>query len=282
MKMTRKIEDIFNNCLERMFKGESVEDCLGAYPEQSPELESLLQASCSLAKRASAIEPGPEFKAQVHQRLQAMLYAEQRKLAERAGIPVWCRRWALATTAVLGFLLIGIGTVGAAASTFPDETLYPVKLAAEQVKLTLAFSDMDKAKIHIQYAERRADEMVQMARQGKSDKITMLTGQITSHLDQIPGIEKAQEASEGRVKAKAPPAATAPAPQGEAGAYSKGTEVDELKAALSQSRAKNLNALRNALDKAPEKLKPVLQKAIENMEEDYNNTIFIIESGSNK
>jgi len=162
----------------------------------------------------------------------------------------------------------------------PDETLYPVKLAAEQVKLTLAFSDMDKAKIHIQYAERRADEMVQMARQGKSDKITMLTGQITSHLDQIPVMEKAQEVSEGRVKAKAPPAA--PAPTSEAGAYSKGTEADELKAALSQSRAKNLNALRNALDKAPEKLKPVLQQAIENMEEDYNKTIFIIESGSNQ
>ncbi len=281
--MTRKIEHIFNNCLERMFKGESVEDCLGAYPEQSPELESLLQASCALAKRASAIEPGPEFKAQVHQRLQAMLYAEQKKLEERARIPVWYRRWALAMTAVLGFLLIGIGTVGAAASTLPDETLYPVKLAAEQVKLTLAFSDMDKAKIHIQYAERRADEMVQMARQGKSDKITMLTGQITSHLDQIPVMEKAQEASEGRVKAIAPPAAaTAPAPPSEAGAYRKGTEADELKAALSQSRAKNLNALRNALDKAPEKLKPVLQQAIENMEEDYNKTIFIIESGSNQ
>ncbi len=281
MKMTRKIEDIFNNCLERMFKGESVEDCLGAYPEQSPELESLLQASCALAKRASAIEPGPEFKAQVHQRLQAMLYAEQKKLEERARIPVWHRRWALAMTAVLGFLLIGIGAVGAAASTLPDETLYPVKLATEQVKLTLAFSDMDKAMMHIQYAERRADEMVQMARQGKSDKITMLTGQIASHLERIPVMEEAQEVSEGRVKAPAPPAA-APAPRSEAGAYSKGTEIDELKAALSQSRAKNLSALRNALGKAPEKLKPVLQQAIENMEEDYNKTIFIIESGSNQ
>ncbi len=281
--MTRKTEDIYNNCLERMFKGESVEDCLRAYPEQAPELESLLQTSCALAKRASAIEPGPEFKAQVHQRLQGMLYTKQKEKEDRgARIHFWHKGWALAMTGVLGFLLIGIGAVGAAASTLPDETLYPVKLAAEQVKLTLAFSDMDKAMMHIQYAERRADEMVQVARQGKSDKITMLTGQIASHLDQIPGMEKAQEASEGRVKAMAPPAATAPAPPSEAGAYSKGTEIDELKAALRQSRAKNLNALRNALGKAPEKLKPVLQQAIENMEEDYNKTIFIIESGSNQ
>ena len=280
--MTRKTEDIFNNCLEQMFEGRNIEDCLNAYPKQAPELESLLQTSLALAQRSSAIQPAPEFKEQVHLQLQAMLYAKQKE-KERARIPVWYRRWALATTAVLGFLLIGVGMLGAAASTLPDATLYPVKLAAEQVKVTLAFSDMDKAKLHIQYAERRADEMVQVARQGKSDKITMLTGQIASHLDQIPGMEKAQEVTEGRVKAPAPPAAaTAPAPPSEAGDYSKGTEADELKAALSQSRAKNLNALRNALGKAPEKLKPVLQQAIENMEEDYNKTIFIIESGSNQ
>jgi hypothetical protein len=42
-----------------------------------------------------------------------------------------------------------------------------------------------------------------------------------------------------------------------------------------------LNALRSALDKAPEKLKPVLQQAIENMEKDYKETISIVESGSN-
>jgi len=76
--------------------------------------------------------------------------------------------------------------------------------------------------------------------------------------------------------------APAPAPSEGAEAYSKGRDAEELETVLSQSWAKSLAALRNALDKAPEELKPVLQQAIENMEEDYNKTISIIESGSSQ
>jgi len=281
--MTRKIEDIFNNCLERMLKGESVEDCLKTYPEQSPELESLLQASCALAKKAPDIEPAPEFKTQVHLRLQAMLYAKQKEKEERgARIHFWHKGWALAMTGVLGFLLIGVGTVGASTSALPDGALYPLKLATEQVRLTLAFSDVDKSKLHIQCAEHRAGEMVQVARQGKSDKITMLNGQIANHLDKMPVVEQS-----GAKKAQVPatavaPTLPAPAPSVGVEAFGEGKDDGGLEEMLSQSRAENLNALRNALDKAPEKLKPVLQQAIENMGEDYNKTISIIESGSSQ
>jgi len=285
--MTRKTEDIFNNCLERMLKGESVEDCLNAYPKQAPELGSLLQTSLALAQRSSAIEPAPEFKEQVHLRLQAMLYAKQKE-KERARIPIWYRQWALAMTAVLGFLLIGVGTVGAAANTWPDATLYPVKLAAEQVRVAMAFSDIDKAKLHIQCAERRAEEMVQVARQGKSDKITMLNGQIANHLDKMPVIEEMPVVEQSGVKKAQVPATAvaptlpAPAPSVGVEAFGEGKDDEGLEEMLSQSRAENLKALRNALNEAPEKLKPVLRQAIENMEEDYNKTISIIESGSSQ
>lgn len=282
--MTRKIEDIFDNCLERIFKGESIEDCLKAYPKQAPELEPLLKTSLVFMQRSSAIQPAPEFKARVHSQLQAMLYAKQKKAERRARIPIWHRRWALAMTAILGFLLIGVGTLAASAYALPDGSLYPVKLAGEQVKVTLAFSDIDKAKLHIQFAERRAGEMVEMARQGKSDEIFMLTEQVANHLDKVYVMEKTPEVEveEKGPRAPAPTLAPAPAPSEGAEAYSKGRDAKELEIVLSQSRAKSLAALRNALDKAPEELKPVLQQAIENMEEDYNKTISIIESGSSQ
>jgi hypothetical protein len=279
--MTRKIEDIFNNCLERMFKGESVEDCLGAYPEQAPELEPLLKTSFAIAQRSSAIQPTPEFKGRVHSQLQAMLYAKQKEIEERgARIHFWHKRWVLAMTGVLGFLLIGVGTVGASTSALPDGTLYPLKLATEQVRLTLALSDVDKAKLHIQCAERRADEMVEMAYQGKSDKVLMLTEQVDNHLDKVHVVEETLGPREKGPKSPAP--IPAPAPSVGVEAFGEGKEAGELKAALSQSRAKNLNALRNALDKAPERLKPILQQAIENIEQDYNKTISIVGSGSNQ
>ena len=278
--MTRKIEDIFDNCLESIFKGESIDDCLKAYPEQAPELEPLLKTSLVFMQRSSAIQPAPEFKARVHSQLQAMPYAKQKKAERRARIPIWQRRWALAMTAILGFLLISVGTLAASAYALPDGSLYPVKLAGEQVEVTLAFSDIDKAKLHIQFAERRAGEMVEMARQGKGNEIFMLTEQVANHLDKVYVMEQPPEVEEKGPKMLAPTPAPAPS-EGEE-AYSKGRDAEELETVLSRSWAKSLAALRNALDKAPEELKPVLQQAIEDMEEDYNKTISIIESGSSQ
>ncbi len=280
--MTRKIEDIFDNCLESIFKGESIDACLKAYPEQAPELEPLLKTSLVFMQRSSAIQPAPEFKARVHSQLQAMLYAKQKKAERRARIPIWQRRWALAMTAILGFLLIGVGTLAASAYALPDGSLYPVKLAGEQVKVALAFSDIDKAKLHIQFAERRAGEMVEMARQGKGNEIFMLTEQVADHLDKVSEIG---EIWVEESRAMAPPQAQAPpkaAEASEAEGYMAVKGTGELEMVLSQSRVENLDALRHALDKAPEKLKPVLQQAIKNMEEDYNKTISIIESGSSQ
>lgn len=280
--MTRKIEDIFGNCLESIFNGESIDDCLKAYPEQSPELEPLLKTSLVFMQRSSAIQPAPEFKARLGSQLQAMLHAKQKKAERRAMIPIWQRRWALAMTAILGFLLIGVGTLAASAYALPDGSLYPVKLAGEQVKVTLALSDIDKAKLHIQFAERRAGEMVEMARQGKGNEIFMLTEQVANHLDKVYVMEQPPEVEVEEEEPKMLAPTQAPAPSEGAEAYSKGRDAEELETALSRSRAKSLAALRNALDKAPEELKPVLRQAIEDMEEDYNKTISIIESGSSQ
>jgi len=279
--MTGKTEDIFNNCLERMLKGGSIEDCLKTYPEQAPELEPLLKTSSALAQRSSAIQANPDFKSRVHSQLQAMLHAKQKEMEERgAKIHFWYKGWVLAMTGVLGLLLIGVGTAGASTSALPDGTLYPLKLATEQVRLTLAFSDVDKAKLHIQCAEHRAGEMVEMARQGKSDKVLMLTEQVDNHLDKVHVVEETLVPRETGPKALVP--IPAPAPSVGVEAFGEGKEAGGLEETLSQSRARNLNALRNALDKAPERLKPILQQAIENIEQDYNKTISIVGSGSNQ
>lgn len=279
--MGQKIEDVLNECLERIFKGESIEDCLKAYPKQAPELEPLLKASFAFIQKSAAIWPDPEYKVRAQSQLQAMFYAKHEKAEKRAGIPVWHRKWAVAMTAVLVILLAGIGTAAASAYALPDEPLYPVKLATEQVRLTLAFSDTGKAKLHIRFAERRAGEMVEMARQGKPDEIFMLTKQIAKHLDGVYVMEGTEGVGGEGAKALPPPPRAA-IPPSEAGAYSGGKVAEELEAMLSQSRAKSLGALRNALGKAPEELKPDLERAIENMAKDYDRTIFIIESSSSQ
>ena len=51
--MGKKLEKIFNECIERMQMGESVEDCLRRYPMHTAELEPLLRTSLGLANRSS-------------------------------------------------------------------------------------------------------------------------------------------------------------------------------------------------------------------------------------
>ncbi|GAI21215.1 unnamed protein product, partial [marine sediment metagenome] len=99
-----------------------------------------------------------------------------------------------------------------------------------------------------------------------------------SHLDKMYVVEETQVVREEGPKALTP----APVSPSEAEAYSEGKDTGGLEMLLRQSRAKSLNALRNALDKAPEELKPVLRQAIESMEEDYDKTIAIVQGGSSQ
>lgn len=278
--MTQKSEDILDDCLERMFKGESVEDCLKTYPGQAPELEPLLKTSFVVIQKSSAIQPSLEFKAKARSQLQGLLYAKLAK-AGRAKVPIWHRRWAVAMTTVLVIVLAGVGIAAASTNALPDEPLYPVKLATEQARLMAAFSDMDKAKLHIRFAERRTAEIVEMAGQGKSDKISALTEQIANHLDKVYAAEKTREIEEKGPKAFAPPPpvpAQAPSEeaedQGVAGGY-----AEEITIMLSESRARSLHVLQAALAETPEKLRPPLEQAIEEVTEDYDRIISILETG---
>jgi len=274
--MSQKSEDIFNECVEQILKGESIEDCFKAHPEQASELEPLLKTAFAFIRKSSAIQPAPEFKARVYSRLQAMFYDRQEKAQRRVRIPIWHRKWALAMTAILGFLLIGVGTVAASAYVLPDESLYAVKLAGEQVRLTLAFSDMDKAKLHIQFAERRAVEIAEMGSQGKGDEISVLIEQFANHLGQVYGVGNMDELVESGVKA---PAATL-APAEETEAFEEGGDKGELEKMLSDSRERSLYVLENALEKAPQATKASLQQAIKIVTIDYEEAIYDLGNSS--
>jgi len=162
--MNKGLDDILDICLDRItLKGDSIEQCLGSYPEQAAELEPLLRASFSVIE-ASSIKPRPEFKKAAKHRLLSALEAEERKRAERR-IPFWGwqRRWALALTVILALLLIGGGTVTASADSLPGDALYQVKTTTEKVQGFFTFGDEAKASFHIKLAQRRLHELELLA-----------------------------------------------------------------------------------------------------------------------
>ncbi len=272
--MAEKLEDILDKCLERIFKGESISDCLKTYPEQASELEPLLRTSFALIQKSPAVQPTLEFKARARSQLQRMLCAKSEKAEKRARVPIWHRKWALAVSAILVILFVGTGTVVASANALPDRPLYPVKLAVEQVRLTLAFSDMSKAKLHIQFAERRVREIAEMARDEKTDRISVLTERLADHLDKVYEIESTWEIRQTGPKALAPGDG--------AEAYGNGKDVEELRMTLIESRRRSLDTLQNALKKTPERTKPSLEQAIKDVREHYEETLFVLESASSQ
>jgi hypothetical protein len=282
--MGQELADILDECLERILRGESAADCLKAYPEQASQLKPLLETSVTLFQQSSAIQPTAEFKAEVYSRIQALLRAKEERAIKRARIPIWHRRWAMAAVTVLLILLAGAGTITASANALPDESLYPVKLATERLRLTTTFSDIGEAKLHIQFAERRATEIAAMARQGEDDKIPTLTLQLGNHLEKVCELEKGSRAIKRPTPKPAPPAPLAPAPElkkppntaDTEGTYGEEKKSGELATILTDSRSRSLAALGSALQEAPPKAKPSLQQAIADITADYEATLSVV------
>ena len=300
--MGKKLDNIFNECLERILQGESIESCLESYPKEAAELEPLLRTALGFSWRASSVQARPEFKAQTRLRLKgAQLYAKQQRQPEGHGFFAWQRGWAFALTAVLVILFTGASTVAASSDALPDEPLYPVKLATEQTRLAFAFSDSSKARVHTRLAENRALEIAAMAHEGKTEQAAIVTERLAQHLEAAnyaiqkvetteveaprftavpeeaapepepaaaPEPEEAAPAPEPTAAPEPEEAAPAPepavAPEPDAAA---GGKAGQLRESLGESTSRSLVALQTALEQAPEEAKPALRRAIETLTE---------------
>jgi hypothetical protein len=81
----------------------------------------------------------------------------------------WRRRVAAAAFGVAGAQIALGGVVAMAAGAQPDSPLYGIKRAAEEVRLSLTFDPVDKARLELELASRRVDEAVAMAHSGHAE-----------------------------------------------------------------------------------------------------------------
>jgi len=261
MRKSKKFDNILDECLERLLvKGETIEQCLASYPEQAAELEPLLQTALA-AKKASAIQPRPEFRARARYQFRSALQEAKTKRGRR--FFVWQPRWATAIVIVLILLLAGGGTVAAAGNSMPDGTLYPVKLATENVRLRLTPSELGKAQLYANFADKRVLEIARMAKKGKPELVERTAQRLDAHLMMIARLVSPPEKEAAVLMV--PPPARAPG-QPEAGGRPVPAPVPprqaRLRAAVAYYAIQHPAALRAALNKAPERAKPALRRAI--------------------
>jgi hypothetical protein len=107
--MSRTFDEILDECVDRINRGERLEDCLASYPEHAEELKPLLRAMID-TQTAYAFTPSPTAKMAARQRLNYALEELARRREERRPlfprIPGWSKAW-VATAAVLLVALIG-------------------------------------------------------------------------------------------------------------------------------------------------------------------------------
>jgi len=267
MKKSKEFDNILNECLERLLiKGETIEQCLQSYPEQAAQLKPLLETAL-VAKKALAIQPRADFKARARYQFRSAL--QEAATPKRRPFWGWFPRWATVVTIVLVLVLVGGGTVAAAGNSMPDSPLYSVKLATEQVRLILTPSQIGKARLCAQLADRRVAEIVYMANKGDARQVELITQRLDERLAMLAVLALAQKAGEApRVLAPAP-AEDAPAPALPPGEAWGGEDVSpqagnraQLRNTVAHYAADHPAALRAVLDKTPESTKPALRRAI--------------------
>ncbi len=264
MKETKEFNNILDECLERLLvKGETVEQCLVSYPEQADELEPLLRTAL-VTKKALAIQPRPEFIAKARYQFGSAL--QEVKPKRRLSFLGWQPRWATAVAVVLILLLGGGGTVAAAGSSMPDNPLYPVKLATEQVWLTLTPSNMGKAELYAKLAERRVAEIIYMADKGDVQQVEVIAQRLDEHLVMVASLALAERGEERVMFAPA-------AEETGEDVYNGANNRARLRLTLEYGAANHRADLQDVLETAPESVKPALRRAIAVSETGYERAL---------
>ncbi len=280
MNKNKEFENILDECLGRLLtKGETLEQCLANYPEQAKALKPLLETAL-IAKKASVIQPRPEFRARARYQFQA---AFQTVTAKRGFSLLAWPRWATVVAVVVALLLAGGGTVAAASNSMPDQPLYPVKLATEQVWLAFTPSGLSKAELYARLADRRVAEIAAMVNRDKPERLEKVTDRLNTHLLMIAVLAKARAGEEqvGVTKAPAPALAPAPMPEpsppAEAGrdklTYPRDDRLARLRMTIARYAINHPAALRAMLKTAPESAKPALRRAIDIAEVRYQEAL---------
>jgi hypothetical protein len=98
----------------------------------------------------------------------------------------------------------------------PDSVLYPVKLATEEARMTITFSDIGKAELYAELTDKRVDEIVYLANRGDSARVSAQAHKLDDSVDKMANLTQAAYGNRNAAMVAAPaqaPSAKGGAPQ---------------------------------------------------------------------
>ena len=261
-----RFQDALNHCLDLLAEGKTIEHCLEIYPEMSSLLAPLLSTASSL-RRTLQVTPSPEFKAAARRRVLSRV--ERRKVIKWLPLPSW-RGWAyrgaLAAAAFLIMFSAGQLTLRASSGSSPGDVLYPVKEFSESVQMRLATSQEDEAKLHVELAGRRAQEMAAAAADGDREMVQQLLVKLEAHLEEAPRLMNEKQFQKALDMVL------------EGGGHLDHSAVRDLLAVLNQDVRTNEARLKDAMYEVPPDMLPELEDAIARVRNHYSVSIATLEA----
>ena len=145
---------------------------------RDPILREAVAAALRLRERELRLDPAS--RARMRNTVLAALEPAKPTLADRLyGVFAVLGKPApmLVRMLAIGVLLVGLvgGATVASADTLPDDALYGLKLAGEQLRLAVAVSPEDRASVELSIAEHRLDEAERLASAGREDDAIIAT-----------------------------------------------------------------------------------------------------------
>jgi LysM repeat protein len=142
--------DVFNHCIDLLAAGQTIEDCLQAYPEYAAELEPMLEAG----RTAVRAQPAAAEVAAAQDRVSVRFEQALRAPVLRPAFPLQ-HLASLAAAMLLVWVVVLGGTMAAAQDSLPGDFLYRFKRWSEDIRLALPGDDDP---LQAQFDQRRIDE----------------------------------------------------------------------------------------------------------------------------
>jgi hypothetical protein len=174
-------DQLLDQSLEDLVRTGDLEVSLRRYPGDADQLRPLLEIAQATQLYYAHVAPAPGGLAAGRRRfLGAAAQGRERGVAVAPGPGTATRRprrWlpaasllrlvTLVLVVLVGMAALGGGLVWAASGSLPGDALYPVKLMAEDVRLSLASGPAGKVDVALGLVEERVEEMQSLAQSGR-------------------------------------------------------------------------------------------------------------------
>ena len=186
---SERLDEIVNDCLERMAGGEPVKACLASYPEDRGQLAPLLETAATTLVAASTVAPSAISRQRGLQEFNEAV-AQRATRKRRLHLPRFIWQSPVSRPVIAGALVLlvatgmALGADVAASDSIPGDSLYWIKTSKENLLMRLPKSDMSKAKDHVRLAQKRGDEMDQLLEKGMFVEAERHYGEVNRNIGQ--------------------------------------------------------------------------------------------------